>query len=89
MKACYCNAFKAADGSKTRGKWAGSVIKSIAFPSLGTGGHSYPIEEACPIALRTVLADLPKYPSIGLVRFVLFSDFDLDFYQETYAKIVK
>src|SRR6185295_9995523 len=29
-------------------------IKTIAFPSLSTGAYSYPLDQAAPIALRTV-----------------------------------
>src|SRR5438270_13270078 len=30
-------------------------VKSIAFPSLSTGVYGYPLEEAAPIALRTII----------------------------------
>ena len=47
-------------------------IKTIAFPSISTGAYRYPVEEAAPIALRTVAAYLTSHPEIVLVRFVLF-----------------
>jgi len=56
-------------------------IQSIAFPSISTGAYGYPINQAAAIAVAAVLEfagehDLPK-----LVRFVLFSDRDVSFYQ--------
>jgi O-acetyl-ADP-ribose deacetylase (regulator of RNase III) len=47
-------------------------IKTIAFPSISTGAYGYPLEEAAPIALRTVGDYLGAHPEIGLVRFVLW-----------------
>jgi len=47
-------------------------IKTIAFPSISTGAYRYPLEEAAPIALRTVATYLTTHPEIKLVRFVLF-----------------
>jgi len=47
-------------------------IKTIAFPSISTGAYRYPLEEAAPIALRTVADYLTTHPELALVRFVLF-----------------
>ena len=47
-------------------------IRTVAFPSISTGVYRYPLEEAAPIALRTVADYLNTYPEIALVRFVLF-----------------
>jgi O-acetyl-ADP-ribose deacetylase (regulator of RNase III) len=47
-------------------------IKSIAFPSLSTGVYGYPLDEAAPIALRTVIEHLQKPTSLQRVVFVLF-----------------
>ncbi len=44
---------------------------SIAFPAISTGAYGYPIEEAAPVALRSVRDALASAPSITLVRFVL------------------
>ena len=46
-------------------------IRTIAFPSISTGVYRYPVEEAAPIALRTVAAYLNTHPEVVLVRFVL------------------
>jgi O-acetyl-ADP-ribose deacetylase (regulator of RNase III) len=47
-------------------------IKTIAFPSISTGAYGYPLDEAAPIALRTVRNYLVEHPEIELVRFVLW-----------------
>ncbi|HEY3228998.1 MAG TPA: O-acetyl-ADP-ribose deacetylase [Roseiflexaceae bacterium] len=47
-------------------------IKTLAFPSISTGIYGYPLDEAAPIALRTVKEYLIKHPEIELVRFVLW-----------------
>jgi O-acetyl-ADP-ribose deacetylase len=48
------------------------AIKTIAFPSISTGAYSYPLDQAAPIALRTVEDYLGAHPEIELVRFVLW-----------------
>jgi len=47
-------------------------VRSVSFPSISTGAYGYPIEEAAPIALRTVISYLESRTDIELVRFVLF-----------------
>ena len=47
-------------------------IRSVAFPSISTGAYGYPLEEAAPIALKTVIEFLKAHPEIELVRFVLY-----------------
>ena len=49
-------------------------IKSLAFPSISTGIYGYPLEQAAPIALRTVRDYLAANPGIELVRFVLYGN---------------
>lgn len=39
-------------------------IKTIAFPSISTGAYSYPLEEACNIALDEILSFIDKSPDI-------------------------
>jgi len=48
-------------------------LKSLAFPSISTGAYGYPVKEAAPLALSTVIAFVKENPEIKLVRFVLFS----------------
>ncbi|MBW2040038.1 MAG: O-acetyl-ADP-ribose deacetylase [Deltaproteobacteria bacterium] len=62
-------------------------LKSIAFPSISTGAYGYPIEEAAPIALQTVIDYLKDHQEIELVRFVLFDRHTLEAYEEALKKL--
>jgi O-acetyl-ADP-ribose deacetylase (regulator of RNase III) len=57
-------------------------LRSLAFPSIGTGAYRYPIRDAARIAVDTVRAYLRDQPDFTLVRFVLFSDGDLSVYED-------
>lgn len=37
-------------------------IKTIAFPSISTGAYSYPLKEACEIALEEIFKFITEYP---------------------------
>lgn len=63
------------------------LLKSIAFPSISTGAYGYPLNEAAPIALKTVTGYLKKHPAIELVRFVLFDQNTLKTYEEALKKL--
>jgi O-acetyl-ADP-ribose deacetylase (regulator of RNase III) len=60
-------------------------LASVAFPSISTGAFGYPIEEAAPIALRTIASFLREARSVRLVRCVLFSESDLATYRRALA----
>lgn len=64
-------------------------IKSIAFPSISTGAYSYPINEAAEIALKTIMDFIRANKGLSLVRFVLFSDRDLEIYRKTLERLKK
>jgi O-acetyl-ADP-ribose deacetylase (regulator of RNase III) len=64
-------------------------VQTIAFPSISTGAYGYPIEEAAPIALKTVSDFLMSHPNIQLARFVLFTEMDFKVYKSVLDKIVK
>jgi O-acetyl-ADP-ribose deacetylase (regulator of RNase III) len=63
LASCYRRSLEVASENK---------LKSVAFPSISTGAYGYPLEEAAPIALKTVSDYLKGHPDIRLVRFVLF-----------------
>ena len=63
LAACYRRSLEVASQNK---------LKSVAFPSISTGAYGYPLEEAAPIAIKTVMDYLKAHPDIELVRFVLF-----------------
>lgn len=59
-------------------------ITSLAFPAISTGAYGYPMKEAAPVALQTVIDYLHEHPEIKLVRFVLFPQGDLWVGQRAY-----
>ena len=64
--------------------------QSIAFPSISTGIYGYPIQQAAPLAIQTVMEFLQEHPMpLQLVRFCLFSDADLKVYLECESKCAK
>ncbi len=63
------------------------ALRTVAFPSISTGIYNYPISQASRIALKTVLAYITSHQeAFDEIRFVLFSDEDLDVYQNTANK---
>lgn len=61
------------------------TVRTIAFPSISTGAYGYPLEEAAPIALETIIDYISKRDVFDRVNFVLFNDLAL----ETYAQALK
>ena len=62
--------------------------RSIAFPSISTGIYGFPIQQAAPLAIQTVIDFLQNNPEpLQLVRFCLFSDADLEIYSKTLAEV--
>ena len=58
------------------------ALKTLAFPSISTGIYGFPIERAAPIAVQTVRDELARSPLVTEVRFVCFSEEDLEIYLE-------
>jgi len=60
--------------------------RTVAFPSISTGAYRFPVERAAGIALRAVAEWLEEHggeaggPPVEEVRFILFSDPDLEVY---------
>ena len=63
------------------------ALRSIAFPSLGTGAYRYPIEEAAPIALGAAIEHARAETTLELIAFVLFSDADLAVYERALQEL--
>ena len=59
---------------------AAAGLASVAFPSISTGAYGYPVADAAAVALRAVRDALRDGTYAGVVRFVLFSEGDLDTY---------
>jgi O-acetyl-ADP-ribose deacetylase (regulator of RNase III) len=64
-------------------------VQSVAFPSISTGAYGYPLEEAAPIALGTVMEALASGVGEGIqrVRFVLFGKRAYDVYAQALAHL--
>jgi O-acetyl-ADP-ribose deacetylase (regulator of RNase III) len=60
---------------------ASEGVSSLAFPSISTGAYGFPIDEASVVALQAVSDALRAGSPLRLVRFVLFSDADLEAYR--------
>ncbi|HCL00658.1 MAG TPA: RNase III inhibitor [Candidatus Marinimicrobia bacterium] len=70
---CYRNTLKLAEQYK---------IDSIAFPAISTGAFGYPVEEAAEVAFRTIIGIVPKLRYVKRIRFVLYSESDLDIHEK-------
>ena len=63
-------------------------IESIAFPAISTGVFGYPVEEAAEVALQSVIERTENLQNVRLVRFVLFSEEDLEVYENVLSRLV-
>jgi len=63
-------------------------LRSVAFPSISTGAYGYPVDEAAPIALKTVVEFLNTPTSIELVRFVLFDRLTFQAYERALERLL-
>ena len=72
LAACYRNSMRLA---------LEHGLESIGFPSISTGVYGYPGKEACGIAVKTVRAFLDGNQEAMSVRFVCFSEEDLEGYR--------
>lgn len=77
---CYKNCIKLADSYG---------LRVIAFPSLGTGGHAYPVEVAAPIAIKTSIKYALQAKSVEKVIFVTFSKEDYGEYVNIMRELSK
>jgi len=80
LASCYRRSLEVASQNK---------LKSVAFPSISTGAYGYPLEEAAPIALKTVMEYLKSHLDIQLVRFVLFGQEAYHAYEKALKELNK
>ena len=80
LASCYRQSLKLA---------AAKGLRTIAFPSISTGAYGYPIEKAAATALKTVILEMNGLKNIDEVRFVLFTQRDLEAYSRALDAIAK
>jgi len=56
-------------------------LASVTFPSIATGVYGYPVEEAAPIAVATLVEELRAHGAPSLVRMSLFDASIFDVYR--------
>jgi len=62
-------------------------IKSVAFPAVSCGAFGYPLQEATSVAL-CVIADKAPQLDLDLIRFVLYTQEDLEEYQRQLSQLL-
>ena len=78
LAACYRNSL---------GLAVSQGLSSVAFPSISTGAYGYPVNQAAAVALGVVREALLAGAPLALVRFVLFSQADLETYEKALASL--
>ena len=68
LSRCYLNSLSLAEENS---------LASVAFPALSTGAFGYPLQEAAEIALNTIVEEARRLQNVSLIRFVLFSEREL------------
>ncbi len=65
-------------------------LESIAFPSLSTGAYGYPLEEAAPIALRTIIEHIKNTQPTSLkqVTMVLYGNAAYQAYERALEQVL-
>lgn len=63
-------------------------VHTIAFPSISTGTYGYPVHEAAPIALQTVVDFVVGYRGIKRVGFILFNTHIIESYGSALRRLV-
>ncbi len=79
LASCYRNALLIA-GAKE--------LTSIAFPSISTGIYGYPVDLAADVAIRSVLSQLDRAPSLAEVVFCCFSESDHGLYVDRLSHVI-
>ena len=77
---CYRNSLRIAEENG---------VASIAFPAISTGAFGYPLEEATEVALRAVLEATSSLERVTLIRFVLFSERELEAHENKLSELLE
>ena len=72
LRSCYRESLRLAEGSG---------LATIAFPCISTGVYEYPKDEACAVAVSTVVEWLATHELPKVVTFCCFGDDDAELYQ--------
>lgn len=64
-------------------------LESVAFPAISTGIYGYPLGEAAPIAVSTVVDFLAAHNQIKLARFVLFNEPALEAFKSALVALIR
>ena len=64
-------------------------IESISFPSLSTGVYGYPLDEAAPIALRTIIEHIQRPTSLKQVTMVLYGGGAYKIYERAFDTLME
>lgn len=75
---CYRNSLRVAEEND---------VDSIAFPAISTGAFGYPLEEATDVTLRTVIDAARGLEQVRLIRFVLFSERELEAHENKLSEL--
>lgn len=75
---CYRNALELAEEHS---------ITSIAFPAISTGVFGYPMKQAAEVAFGTVRDITPELNSVKEIRFVLYSQKDLELHRQVMNEV--
>jgi O-acetyl-ADP-ribose deacetylase (regulator of RNase III) len=75
---CYKNALELAEENS---------IPTVAFPAISTGVFGYPMRDAAEIAFSTVKKVIPDLNAVKEIRFVLFSESDLELHRQVMNEV--
>lgn len=75
---CYINALELCETYK---------LRSIAFPAVSTGAFGYPVEEAAPVALKTIYEKIPQLQYVKNIRMVVFRANDYEQHVKALKKL--
>lgn len=79
LKSCYIESLNIATANS---------LRTIAFPHISTGAYGYPSDDACNVAVSSVLAWLEANENkIDRIIFVSFSNKDYDIYEKYLKKV--